>query len=61
MGASDEVTDDLYTFFLYAWHLIDWASNDPTIGRTYNQVTADVPLACAQRSQEAYAISEARV
>lgn len=43
MRASDDATDDLYSFFLHAWHLIDWASNDPTVGRTYLQVKADVP------------------
>jgi hypothetical protein len=42
-GASDDDADDLYSFFLHAWHLIDWASNDPTIGRSYAQVKADVP------------------
>lgn len=41
--ASDDNTDDLYSFFLQAWHLVDWTSNDPTIGRTYDQVLADIP------------------
>jgi len=41
--ASDDDTDDLYSFFLNAWHLMDWASNDPTVGRTYDQVLADIP------------------
>jgi hypothetical protein len=41
--ASDDDTDDMYSFFLHAWHLIDWASNDPTVGRTYDEVKADVP------------------
>ena len=31
-GATDEDTDDLYSFFLHAWHLIDWASHDPALG-----------------------------
>jgi hypothetical protein len=31
-GATDEDTDNLYSFFLHAWHLIDWASNDPALG-----------------------------
>jgi hypothetical protein len=41
-GASDDDTDDLYSFFLHAWHLIDWATGDPTVGRTRRQVIADV-------------------
>ena len=28
----EESTDDLYSFFLHAWHFIDWAGNDPAIG-----------------------------
>jgi len=42
-GASDDDTDDLYSFFLHAWHLIDWASSDPAVGRNYDQVLADIP------------------
>lgn len=42
-GASDDDTDDLYSFFLHAWHLIDWTSSDPTVGRTYDQIIADIP------------------
>lgn len=30
-GATDEDTDDLYSFFLHAWHLLDWSSNDSTV------------------------------
>jgi len=30
-GATDEDTDDLYSFFLHAWHLMDWSSNDSTV------------------------------
>src|SRR5215467_2910982 len=33
-GATDDDTDDLYSFFMHAWHLIDWASNDQSIART---------------------------
>jgi len=42
-GATDDDIDDLYSFFLHAWHLIDWASNDPTVSRTYDQIMADIP------------------
>ena len=40
--ASDEGTDDMYSFFLHAWHLIDWAGNDPAVGRTYFQLKQEV-------------------
>ncbi len=40
-AASDEGTDDMYSFFLHAWHLVDWASNDPAVNRTYGEVLAD--------------------
>lgn len=42
MGASDCDVDDLYSFFLNAWHLIDWASNHPAIRLTYEQLKAEV-------------------
>jgi len=31
MGATDEAADDMYSFFIHAWHLIDWAANDETL------------------------------
>jgi hypothetical protein len=31
-ASSDEGTDDVYSFFLHAWHLVDWAGNDPAVG-----------------------------
>lgn len=33
MGATDEDTEDMYTFFMHAWHLCDWVSNDPTLNQ----------------------------
>lgn len=41
-AASDEGTDDLYSFFLHAWHLLDWTGNDPAVGRTYKQLKEEV-------------------
>jgi hypothetical protein len=31
MGTTDEDTDDMYSFFIFAWHLADWTANDPTL------------------------------
>jgi hypothetical protein len=31
MGAADDDTDDMYSFFMHAWHLADWAFSDPTL------------------------------
>jgi hypothetical protein len=28
MGGTDEDADDMYSFFVHAWHLMDWTSND---------------------------------
>jgi len=42
-GATDDDTDDLYSFFMHAWHLIDWASNDQSIARTYSQIVGEIP------------------
>ena len=30
-GASDEATDDMYSFFMHAWHLCDWTCHDGTL------------------------------
>lgn len=30
-GAADEATDDMYSFFMHAWHLCDWVCHDPTL------------------------------
>lgn len=31
-ATTDECIDDMYSFFLHAWHLFDWAGNEPAIG-----------------------------
>lgn len=40
--ASDEGSDDVFSFFLHAWHLIDWAGNDPAVGLKVAEVKQEV-------------------
>ena len=40
-GTTDEDYDDLLSFFMHAWHLADWAANDPTVGRSLRDIQND--------------------
>ena len=40
-GATDEDYDDLLAFFMHAWHLADWASNDSMVGRSLEEIKRD--------------------
>lgn len=35
-GTTDADYDDMLSFFVHAWHLIEWTKNDPTIGGSVN-------------------------
>jgi len=37
-GATADDRDDLLAFFMHAWHMADWASNDPTLHRTLHEI-----------------------